>query len=289
MKILVIGNGLIATSIIYRLEAEGHELLIYSRTESKEKLHNQIVGDIFNFQEFTKALVWAPQIIIHTAWITTPGLYKNDLSNHRYREFTTELSKYVANSSVEHLIILGTCAEYGRQIGPSTSGITEVSPNSLYAEQKVAAFNTVKEVLKDSEIRLTWARIFYPYGPLQDQKRLIPYLIDSLKHGKSIQLADTTSIHDWITTRDIASAISWSIQNEVPEEIDIGTSLGFTNLKMLSLIEELTNTRNLLSDDTRHEIGLSEVFVAGKNSPLFISGWSPGDTLRSGLEWVLGS
>ena len=32
MKILVIGNGFIASPIIQKLESEGHQLLIYSRT-----------------------------------------------------------------------------------------------------------------------------------------------------------------------------------------------------------------------------------------------------------------
>jgi nucleoside-diphosphate-sugar epimerase len=159
----------------------------------------------------------------------------------------------------------------------------------LYAEQKVAAFNKAKEVLRGTEVRFTWARIFYPYGPNQDQKRLIPSLIDSLRNGKSIQLADVSSVHDWVTTKDIASAISWTMENKLPEEVDIGTSLGFTNLELFNCIKELLNERSLPPIDDRHEIGLGEVFVAGKNSPLFISGWLPEYSLRSGLEWVLSS
>lgn len=289
MKILIIGNGLVASALIQRLEAEGHELLIYSRTEIKDKSYNQIVGDIFDYDSFSKALLWNPQIIIHTAWITTPGLYRNDVSNFKYKDFTIELARLATESEVEHLIVLGTCAEYGRQSAASTAGITEVAPNSLYAEQKVAAFNSVKELVQNAEMRFTWARVFYPYGPFQNHKRLIPYLIGTLKNRKSIQLADTTSIYDWTTTRDIASAILWTIQNEVPAEIDIGTSHGFTNLELLSLLEEMLGAHNFLIGDARHEIGLGEVFVAGENSPLFLSGWSPDDTLRSGLEWVLNS
>ena len=287
MKILVIGSGFIATSIVQRLESDGNELLVYSRTASEKINCRQIEGDIFNFADFAKVLAWKPNVIIHTAWITTPGIYKVDSSNFEYANFTIDLANFISDSDVGHLIILGTCAEYGYQTGPSTAGFTKLSPNILYAEQKVVAFHAVEKILQKSSTRLSWARVFYPYGPNQHEKRLIPLLVHSLKNKIPVRLADITSIYDWITTRDIGSAISWIIEHELPTEIDIGTSLGTTNLELLIKLEELLNISHQETEYQGHEIGVGEVFVAGKNSPLFVSGWLPGDTLRSGLEWVL--
>jgi nucleoside-diphosphate-sugar epimerase len=289
MRILVIGNGFIATSVVNKLESESHELLVFSRTPNERIKCQQILGDIFNFEEFFKVLDWKPEIVIHTAWITTPGVYRNDYSNFKYAEFTTNLAQCIAHSEVEHLIILGTCAEYGLQVGPSTAGVTKLSPSTLYAEQKVVALNSVRELLQRSDVRFTWARIFYPYGPNQDQKRLIPHLIHSLKNGEPVLLADTSSIHDWITTRDVASAISWAVSNELPTEIDVGTSIGFTNLELLGTLEKLLQTKSRLPGQEMHNLGQGEVFVAGKTSPLFTSGWSPTDSLITGLEWMLRS
>lgn len=288
MKILIIGNGFLAVPIIQRLESEGHQVLVFSRTRSSRVSCQQVIGDIFHFEEFIKVFDWKPQVVIHTAWITTPGIYRNDISNFQYAEFTTKLAKFVTRSDVEHLIILGTCAEYGRQVGPSKAGLTKPSPSTLYAQQKVAAFHSVREILQESDLRLTWARIFYPYGPHQDSKRLIPRLISSLKRGESVALADTSSIYDWITTRDIASGISWILNNELPIEIDVGTSFGYTNLELKVILEELLEINLHEALQKQHNFGLNEVFVASKNSPLFTSGWSPEDSLRSGLYWVLG-
>ena len=287
MKILIIGNGFLATSIVERLESEGHEVLVFSRTQSVRIQCQQVLGDIFDFEDFIKVLDWRPQVIIHTAWITTPGVYRDDSSNIQYANFTASLAKYLANSDIERLVILGTCAEYGRQSEPSTAGLTIPSPISLYAQQKVMALNSVKELLQGSNVRFTWARIFYPYGPNQDQNRLIPRLIHSLKNGEPIVLADTSSIYDWITTRDIASAISWTLDNDLPAEIDVGTSFGFTNLELLIALEKLLQTTYQPPSLGSHDYGLKEVFVAARNSPLFTSGWSPRDTLSTGLEWVL--
>lgn len=289
MKILVIGSGFIASALIQRLESEGHELLIFSRTINKEFYSQQIIGDIFNFEEFSKVLAWKPQIIIHTAWITTPGLYRDDTSNYKYAGFTVELAKHVAFSDVEQLIVLGTCAEYGHQEGPSTAGVTKLLPITLYAEQKVTAFKTSRELLHGSNTRLTWARIFYPYGPNQNQNRLIPQLIHALKIKESFLLTDRTSVHDWVTTRDIASAVSWIIGNKVPTEIDIGTSVGFTNLELLLTLEKLLQTTLQQPLNLVDETVQGEVCVVGRDSPLFTSGWLPADSLISGLEWVLSS
>lgn len=288
MKILVIGNGFLATSIVERLESEGHEILIFSRTQNFKIQSRQVLGDIFDYEGFLEVLAWKPQVVIHTAWITTPGVYRNDQSNFQYAEFTTKLAKTLHNSEIEHLIILGTCAEYGMQDGPSTAGLTALSSTTLYAQQKIIAFNSVNEILRDSPVRLTWARVFYPYGPNQNQRRLIPRLISSIKNGEPIVLFDTSSVYDWITARDVALAISWVLAHNLPTEIDLGTSFGFTNLEILRVLENLLQMKSPLPPGNTHNFGLSEVFVASKNSPLFTSGWSPKDSIGAGLEWTLG-
>lgn len=287
MKILVIGNGFIGTSIIQRLELEGHQLLIFSRKLKDGIQGQQISGDILDFNEFAKTLSWNPQVIIHTAWVTAHGIYTDDSSNFQYARFTSDLANYVMRTNVEHLIILGTCAEYGPQALASTAGITKLNPTNLYARQKVLAFNTVKNIFLKSNTRLTWARIFQPYGLDQDKKRLMPYLIDSIKKGKQVTLNDTSSVLDWITTRDIASAISWIIDHDTPVEVDVGTSIGYSNVELLQHLEALlVHSNQWARIASQPRIG-NGVTVAGKASPLFVSGWLPSDSLDTGLEWVL--
>ena len=288
MKILVIGSGFIGSSIIQRLQSEGHEILIFSKTFKNVIRRQQITGDIFNFEDFSKTLSWAPQVIIHTAWATTHGAYTDDSSNVQYAKFTCDLAKYVSQTELEHLIILGSCAEYGHQILASTAGNTELKPINLYAQQKVLAMNSAMNFLLDSKVRLTWARIFQPYGPHQDKKRLLPYLVDSLKKGKQVNLNDTSSILDWVTTRDIASAISWIINHETPVEVDIGTTIGYTNVELLRHLESLLGHHsNQWGRIAAQPSTGNAVTLVGKRSPLFVSGWLPSDNLDTGLKWVL--
>jgi len=289
MKILVIGNGFIGNEMISRLEAEGHQLIVYSRRQRDGIRGKQIVGDIFDFEKFIRILSYKPQVIIHTAWITTHNLYTNDPSNSNYSKFTIDLADCLLDSDVEHLIVLGSCAEYGPQIAESTAGITKLNPENFYAKQKVKAFTAVKEILRESNVRFTWARIFQPYGPGQDQKRLLPYLIDTLKSGNEVKLINTSSVLDWVTTRDIASAVSWIIKGDAPMEVDIGTSIGVSNIDLLRNLEELIGNTSQWRTLTQQDSSANEIAVVGRSTPLFASGWVPSDTLKSGLQWVLDS
>ena len=289
MKILVIGSGFIGSSIIQRLEMEGHDLLIFSKTFKEGIQSQQLVGDIFLGNDFSKALSWCPQVIIHTAWVTTHGKYVDDSSNFHYAQFTADLAKSVAGSDLEHLIILGTCGEYGPQTEPSIAGMTELNPISLYARQKVEALNSVKNLLLDSSPRLTWARVFQPYGPHQDKNRLLPYLISSIKEERQIELKDTSSVLDWISTRDIASAVSWIISHDTPTEVDVGTTIGYTNLEILQHLETKLGCSGHLKSKRPEPVTRDQITLVGKNSPLFLSGWHPSDSLDLGLEWVLNS
>jgi len=288
MKILVIGNGFIASPIIQKLESEGHQLLIYSRTLKNEISSRQILGDIFSFEDFAKTLSWEPQVIIHTAWVTTYGLYVNDQINYKFAQFSVDLARRIASSSVKHLVVLGSGSEYGTQSEACSAGITKLNPENLYAKQKVFAFNSVREILSSSTVRLTWARIFHPYGPGQDKKRLLPYIIHTLKNGGQIRLDDTSSVLDWVSTRDIASAISWILRNDTPTEVDIGTTVGFTNIELLKRLESFLGETFQWTRFVEKSIKKNQVSIIAKDSPLFTSGWRPSDNLDSGMKWILG-
>jgi len=288
MKILVIGNGFIGASIINRLENEGHELLIFAKSKKDGIQSKHIIGSIFDESEFSKALLWGPEVIIHSAWITTHGIYEGDPSNYDYSQFTADLAKSVAGTDVSHLIILGTCGEYGLRSEASTAGITNLNPINTYAQQKAQAFISARNSLHETNTRLSWVRVFQPYGPNQDKNRLLPYLIENLRNEKQIYLRDTSSVLDWISIRDIASAISWILDHDTPDELDAGTTIGYTNVELLQHLEvKLGLTSNWVQTEVQSAPSRI-VSVVGKESPLFLSGWRPDDDLDSGLKWVLG-
>ena len=287
MKILVIGNGFLACPIIEKLDSEGHEVNVYSRQVKSNIEVQQIEGNILESEKLQGVFRNNYQVVINTTWITIQNQYRTHESNKDYSRCAISLASRAAQSGVEHFIGFGSCAEYGRQSLPCIAGETLLNPENVYAEQKVKAFQQTRQLLSSTKTRFSWLRIFQPYGLRQDPIRLVPYLINGLKSKSNIELKDKKSILDWVTTRDIASAVSWVLRNSLPSELDIGTSVGHTNLDVLNHLEALLGKAKHFPILKQSTVESPEFLVVGKNSPIFTSGWRPKDTLRSGLEWVV--
>jgi nucleoside-diphosphate-sugar epimerase len=93
---------------------------------------------------------------------------------------------------------------------------------------------------------------------------------------------------DWISTRDIAAAIVFSLNAGLPQAIDLGTGISTSNWELAKLVAESLGKEKLLeSAQIPANIGSQQGLIAGLNSPLFAKGWRPSDTLDSGLKWAL--
>ena len=287
MKILVIGNGFLACPIIEKLDSEGHEVNVYSRQVKSNIKVQQIEGNILESEKLQGVFRNNYQVVINTAWITIQSQYRTHESNKDYSRCAINLASRAAQSGVEHFIGFGSCAEYGKRSSPCIAGETLLNPENLYAEQKVETFQQTRQLLSLTKTRFSWLRVFQPYGLRQDPERLVPYLINGLKNHLNIEIKDNKSCLDWVTTRDIASAVSWVLNNSLPSELDIATSIGYTNLDVLSYLQVLLGKAKQTPLVDQSSVESPQVLVAGKESPIFTSGWRPEDTLESGLEWIV--
>jgi nucleoside-diphosphate-sugar epimerase len=287
MKILVIGNGFLACPIIEKLDSEGHEVNVYSRQVKSDIKVQQIEGNILESEKLQGVFRNNYQVVINTAWITIQNQYPTHESNKDYSRCAISMASRAAQSRVEHFIGFGSCAEYGKRSSPCIAGETLLNPENLYAEQKVETFQQTRQLLSLTKTRFSWLRVFQPYGLRQDPERLVPYLINGLKNHLNIEIKDNKSCLDWVTTRDIASAVSWVLNNSLPSELDIATSIGYTNLDVLSYLQVLLGKAKQTPLVDQSSVESPQVLVAGKESPIFTSGWRPEDTLESGLEWIV--
>jgi nucleoside-diphosphate-sugar epimerase len=286
-KILVIGSGFIATPIINHLISSGHELVVYSRRFHENLNCRQIIGDIHDADCFEQALRVDPEVVIQTAWVTKPNIYEMDPSNSNYAEFTISLAKRLLQTNTNNLIVLGSCAEYGKTTIPCVAGKTELLPENFYGKEKVRTYRRVQNIANDTNLRITWPRIFYPYGPGQDKSKLMPYLMHNLRNHLPITLRDTSTLNDWISVRDISSAISWIIEKKLGGCLDIGTTKSYSNIQILKELESLIGTEARLQLAPNPSDFSFNKFEVGVDSPIIESGWKPCDDLRSGLEWTI--
>jgi nucleoside-diphosphate-sugar epimerase len=287
MKVFLVGSsGLIGGEIYKKLLSNGYDLVTLDRNQTRGSQHQRLKGDIHKPDSYLELLrQWQPNIVISTSWITDKNSYRTSSHNWEYAESTINLARNAYRYGVQHFIGLGSCAELGflaRKEKP-------VSGADTYADSKSFTFNQIQSISIEAERRFTWGRVFQVYGRGQDSNRLIPQLASSLSNGQQILLANPYQVFDWITSRDVASAIEYSIKMNLPTEIEIGTGIG-TSVKAISeeaarILNSSPNLLQFADEPYAHPDWVS--VIARTSSPLLTSGWKPNDNVSSGLSWML--
>lgn len=101
-------------------------------------------------------------------------------------------------------------------------------PNSPYAVAKWASTVYGSMFRQVFELEVVNTRIFMTYGPGQDHRKVIPYLILSLLSGKTPILNSKDRIVDWIYIDDVVDGLLAAVTNDAryTEPIDLGTGIG---------------------------------------------------------------
>ena len=232
---------------------------------------------------------WKPEIVIQAAWETNQKIYRTSPQNLQYMNATLEFAERSYQSGVRHILALGSCAEYGIPKEPCNALTTPAIPIDVYGAHKLQTLITLKELAEKYSCKLSWARIFQPYGPNQDPSRLLPFARHELLMGNKFKVTSPNAILDWISSRDVASALTYAVRCPVNEIFDVGTSIPIPVIQVLqSLVSILNVDSNLLDFESMENSDNKDVsIVVSKQSPLFNAGWSPQDDLVSGLTWML--
>ena len=291
MKVLVAGGGgFLGAEIITNLIESGFEVKSLGRNFSSTIYCEQIIADITNPDSYQKLLsTWKPKIVIQAAWVTNQKTYRMSPLNSEYMDATIKFAMKSYISGVEHFLALGSSAEYGIPIEPCNALTTPAAPVDIYGTHKLQTLVKLREIAEEFSSRLSWARIFQPYGPNQDSARLLPYAKKELLAGNKVRVAHPNVTLDWISSRDVASALTYSIRNPINQIFDVGTSRPISVIQALKTLATLLNVDSELLENESIQNSAEEDFsmVVSKESPLFDAQWSPQDDLVSGLKWTL--
>lgn len=292
MKILVVGgNGFLGKEIVKQLEAEGNNILSMRRSGGLIVEKNEILADISKPESYKNFINdWRPQVVVQCAWVTAQKIYRQSPENLNYSSQTLQFAKDCFAAGTRHFIGLGSSAEYGIQPYPCNATNTKPNPSDPYGESKLKTMYQLHELTNAANAQLTWARIFQPYGLGQDPERLIPWAAQQMLVGREIKLQNPDVYLDWISSRDIARAVSWCIKNATPEVIDIGTAIGTSVHQVLVEVAKIigVNPELIFSREAQVSQNTEQSLVVSPESPLIKNGWKHEDSLQSGLSWALG-
>ena len=138
--------------------------------------------------------------------VRNPNDYTYSFKNIEHLDASLKLSKAIASYKNKSLIGLGTCLEYDLTPGILYPHNCE-KPENIYSSCKLAYKNITKEILKNTNNRFIWARLFYLYGENEYQQRLYPSIKKAIKEKKPLALSSGENIRDFIEVNVAAEMI----------------------------------------------------------------------------------
>jgi nucleoside-diphosphate-sugar epimerase len=270
MRIFLTGQGgFIGGEILRQARAAGHEVMGLEKPFRMDDLPWEAIA---TFQ---------PEVCIHCAWVATPGVYLESPDNVLHREWSLAMVRKLGAMGTRRFVVAGTCAEYGASDHPLHEEAEPV-PSTLYGREK----NRLRRELEAESVELgfdlLWARIFYPYGPVEHPDRLISFLIRKALEGEEAPLKQPLAVRDYIHVQDLARAFLALAQKGDPGIYNIGSGQGVRLSELKDLVLGTFGKASKIAENN-HNDGAFDAVVADI-SKISTLGWHPRFDMKGGLN-----
>jgi UDP-glucose 4-epimerase len=143
-------------------------------------------------------------IFYHLAWEGARVPYRDDavLQNENYKSAINAMSVAI-QLGCNIFVGTGSQAEYGKCIGKVDENYP-TSPVTEYGKAKLKAYETLKEMAKENNMKFIWTRIFSVYGVYDYQGTLVMSALDKMKRNENIPLTQCIQNWDFIYVEDVA-------------------------------------------------------------------------------------
>jgi len=246
MRIFVTGGtGFIGKYVVRLLARKGYSLLVLTRkppsnwpqlTESVAYLQ----GNLQTPSTFAAAMVdFKPKILIHLAWEGLPD-YSLKMCKKNF-DYSIDIYSLAMEAGCSCVITAGSCWEYSERIG-KLSEDSSLETFNLFSAVKNAIRFFGEAIAGNNNCLFYWLRIFFTYGPGQRSTSLVPHIIESIKHNRSLQINSPENKIDFIFVEDVAQAILKIIENEPQNSIyNVGTGNAICVKEVVKIIHEIMN------------------------------------------------
>ncbi|XXJ20088.1 NAD-dependent epimerase/dehydratase family protein [Desulfovibrio caledoniensis] len=249
MKILVTGaTGFIGNHIVKALIRRNLDIVATGRDNDKlasaewaadvETVPLDITAppkDLFN-------KLGSPTHCIHLAWGSLSNFKSDDHATLHLPANLAFLSQLI-DGGLKNLLVSGTCFEYGLQEGELTER-TPAKPHVAYGIAKNALREELEARSRSFACRLQWARLFYLYGPGQNQRTLFAQLQKAIDGKRdSFDMSGGEQVRDYLHVTEVADALADIALH--PTFCGIVNVCSGRNSTLRTLVEEYISERNV--------------------------------------------
>lgn len=290
-KLLITGaNGFLGSHLVKHFLKKGDEIFAIS-------LHTEKLTDVMDKIQFAACPTnnittlsnriheFNPDVIIHCAWTGGNSYLQATQSFQFYKNLPglADLMEIMRQNNFPHFVGIGTGAEYGSHTKLITEPVVE-RPETMYGVCKLMAKQYTQRFCEDNNIKWTWVRPFYTYGPDDVQTRIIPKVIMKCLYKQSIDLTDCETIVDYLYVSDFCRAIEFLVYDHKSGIFNVCSGQSYTVKAILDKIGEATDNLENLKYGVIPNRENQPTHVVGSNRKLEIATeWHPLVGLNEGL------
>ena len=295
MRVFLTGaGGFIGRHTLHALATAGHEVLALERDRPVEGGPCEVLrGDLADLGSIRDILQrWRPEACIHLAWYVEPGVYLDSADNVAMLQQSLELLQVLLETGCRQVVTAGTCAEYDAEAGWLREG-GPTRPETLYAACKLSLGEVGRQMALAAGVRLSHVRIFYPYGPGEDRRRMVPALALALLGGQAFPASHGLQVRDYIHVGDVAEGLRVLAEAGAEGIYNVASGAPVTVRGLMETVGEIAGGGHLIRFGEKPPRKWEPPFIGGAPSRLRALGWAPKRALHEGLaetvDWWRGN
>lgn len=296
-RYLVTGaTGFVGANLARRLVAEGHEVHLLTRSTSilwrladVTPLPRCHVADVTDKDALSAVVATVkPDVVFHLA---NAGVYggTHSAATELFRVNllgTINLLEACERVPYRCFVNTGSSSEYGIKTEPMCES-DSCDPANAYGVSKCASTMYARFVALEQARPIVNLRLFSPFGPFDDPRRLIPYVISRALAGEELLLANPSSVRDFIYIDDVVDAFLACVvrANKLAGEVlNVGSGRQTTVQEVVATVLDITGARSRVDWHAQQPRPWESPFWQadiGKISRVL--DWQPRHSVRAGL------
>jgi UDP-glucose 4-epimerase len=299
MRCLVTGaSGFLGACLVQKLLERQHEVTILLRPNScpvrlqgcLERV-SILYGSLEDLSELEAELQQKPvDAVFHLAWSGVTGEFRNSTEPAIQNLIgSLRLWDLLRKNSCSVFIGVGSQAEYGPQAIALAENLP-TSPQTVYGASKLALGVLLKQLCSSTGMRFTWMRLLSAYGPGDDERHMVPSLINALLHGEKPALTAGEQIWDYLYVDDAATALCAVLENKASGIFNLGSGQPCVLRDFVTLLRDSINPALPLGfGETPYRPDQVMYLEADISRLTAATGWKPTTSLAEGIrktvEW----
>lgn len=288
MKVLLTGaTGFLGRYVCDCLAQHGIETVVISNLRRPEAHgFSSITSDLLAETDFDSLVEQAGAThLLHLAWYAEHGKYWSSPLNLRWVEATIRLVEAFCEAGGQHVVAAGPCAEYDWSVdGPYSEDTAPLNAATLYGVTKDASHRLSRGICNQKNVRLSWGRVFMPYGPGDEDNRFIPSLIDVFAGRRAAFGINASAYRDFLYASDVAEGFLTLLQSGEDRAYNISSGQGDL---LGDVVKELAKLSGGDPSDIlrlRTERPGEPTHLIGDNANIRMLGWRAQVSLQAGLS-----